>query len=240
MNPKLHSVFSFTYNSNAYYEDHTHDSHELIYFINGSGETRIDGNTYTYEGHHILLTPMGSKRDHTCFKDTDFICIRFHDDSLDVPAGLYKCDNRDVLPFFTILQKEATLKKYRYFDMCNHRICEILIHILRIENSDSREMNIYDLIRKIDDEALYNISIKEMAETVAYSYDRFRHKFKEITGKSPTNYLIDKRIEKACKMLLRSDLTCTDVSQLCGFSSPAQFSTLFKKRIGVSPKHYAK
>ena len=82
------------------------------------------------------------------------------------------------------------------------------------------------------------MTLQEMADEVSYSYDHFRHIFKSLTGKSPTDYLISKRVEYACELLSQEDLSCTEIAGICGFASSAQFSAVFKKKLGFSPKSY--
>ena len=73
-----------------------------------------------------------------------------------------------------------------------------------------------------------------------YAEDYIRAKFKEICDETPTEFLNRLRIEKACRMIeIYGDaLRITEISNKVGFSSPAYFSRVFKKRVGVSPKQY--
>lgn len=85
----------------------------------------------------------------------------------------------------------------------------------------------------------FSKSVREMAKYAGYSYDHFRHKFKKITGLPPSEYILNHRIENAASLLESEEYTCTEIAELCGFSSPSQFSVLFKKKMGISPKQYA-
>lgn len=77
------------------------------------------------------------------------------------------------------------------------------------------------------------------------SYVRFTSKyhllrlFKKYYGRTPKQYLIDKRIEKA-KELLKQGMTVTETCFDIGFESPCTFSTLFKRRTGQSPTEFQK
>ena len=63
--------------------------------------------------------------------------------------------------------------------------------------------------------------------------------FKKYYGQTPIQYLTDKRIEKA-KKLLNEGLNVTETCFDVGFESPSSFCTLFKNRVGVSPSKYKK
>lgn len=236
----LDSIFSFSYYSNFEIKDFSHYTHELIYFINGDGTTTINGQLYSYMPHNICFTHAGDLRDHFCNKETEYICIRFSGSSNEtaVESGVYSCKNDEIFLLFKQIQKEFIRKHISYFDICNLKISEILIHISRLQTNFNTDKNIYNLIKQIDATLLFNKSIQEMADYLNYSYDHFRHKFKSITGQSPTDYIINKRVENACELLQKREYTCTEIALICGFSSSAQFSSLFKKKMGLSPNQY--
>ena len=77
------------------------------------------------------------------------------------------------------------------------------------------------------------------------AYVRFTSKFhllrlfKKYYGQTPKQYLIEKRVEQA-KKLLKQGMAVRDVCFEVGFESPCSFSTLFKKRTGCSPAEYRK
>jgi len=63
--------------------------------------------------------------------------------------------------------------------------------------------------------------------------------FRRQTGKSPTEYLTDLRIERAKSLMeTRNDLLVRDVALLVGFNDPHYFSKLFRKMTGLLPSQY--
>ena len=63
--------------------------------------------------------------------------------------------------------------------------------------------------------------------------------FKKYYGQTPRQYLIDKRIEKA-KAYLKMGMSVTETCYAVGFESPSSFSTLFKKKMGLTPSDFQK
>ena len=63
--------------------------------------------------------------------------------------------------------------------------------------------------------------------------------FKEETGDTPINYLINVRMSQAKRLLKNTDLSIKQVSTEVGYEDSLYFSKLFKKNIGLSPSHYA-
>lgn len=83
-----------------------------------------------------------------------------------------------------------------------------------------------------------SLSVDTMAEKFGMSRTSFYNKVRGLTGCTPNDYLRDKRLEEAAKMLRENDLTVSEVSFETGFSSPQYFATIFKKKFGLSPTDY--
>ncbi|ASB48792.1 hybrid sensor histidine kinase/response regulator transcription factor [Alkalitalea saponilacus] len=60
-------------------------------------------------------------------------------------------------------------------------------------------------------------------------------KIKSLTDKSPSDFIKSVRLSRALELLQSRKLTITEVSEMCGFSSIAYFSTVFKKHFGKPP-----
>jgi AraC-like DNA-binding protein len=79
-----------------------------------------------------------------------------------------------------------------------------------------------------------------MAKAAGMSSKYFCYFFKEMTGKTPVEYLNGFRVEKASRKLLYSDLSVTEIAYLCGFNDLSYFIKTFKRQKGVSPAKFRK
>ena len=79
----------------------------------------------------------------------------------------------------------------------------------------------------------------ELAASMRYLHQRYSMPFKQVTGQTPLEYRTRIRIESAKQMLESGELSIAEIGEKIGFSSPAHFSTVFKKLVGISPKKYA-
>jgi len=89
----------------------------------------------------------------------------------------------------------------------------------------------------IDEHFADSIDLENIADEAYFSKFHFIRLFKSIYNKTPHQYLIQVRIEKA-KLLLSSDIPVTEVCFAVGISSMSSFSGLFKKLVGISPSQY--
>lgn len=55
-----------------------------------------------------------------------------------------------------------------------------------------------------------------------------------------SDFLIDLRLAKACKLILESDMTISEIGYKSGFNNLSNFNRLFKKYRGFSPKEFRK
>lgn len=80
--------------------------------------------------------------------------------------------------------------------------------------------------------------IGEVAGELNMSDSAFSHFFKKNAFRSFSSFLIDLRLGHACKLLLSSDFTVSQISNMSGFNNIANFNRLFKKYRNASPKEY--
>ena len=84
------------------------------------------------------------------------------------------------------------------------------------------------------------ISLEMVSATVNRSDAYVSYFFKNMTGKTPIEYLNEYRVEKACHKLRTTDASVTDIAFSCGFSDLSYFIKVFKNKVGVSPGKYRK
>ncbi len=82
------------------------------------------------------------------------------------------------------------------------------------------------------------ITIDELAKEVGISKEYLQKLFKQHEGISITAYMIDKKLEAACNMLIFSDRKISEIADYLHFGSVSHFSLVFKRKKGQSPKEY--
>ena len=85
-----------------------------------------------------------------------------------------------------------------------------------------------------------DISIEEYAQSRGLSVSWFLRNFKQMTMKSPMQYILAIRINNAVSLLETTDYNVTEISTIVGYENPLYFSRIFKKQKGVSPSEYRK
>jgi len=78
----------------------------------------------------------------------------------------------------------------------------------------------------------------ELAALVNLSESRFRHFFKQETGRTPTQFLRARRIERVEVLLCTTFLTIKQISTLVGLKGGSQLVREFRKVYGMTPTAY--
>lgn len=85
-----------------------------------------------------------------------------------------------------------------------------------------------------------DISLDSLARNLAISKNYLCKIFRDGTGKTPIEYLIELRMEDARKRLIQSNDAVSDIARTVGYRDPLYFSKEFRKKYGKSPVQYRK
>ena len=85
-----------------------------------------------------------------------------------------------------------------------------------------------------------NLSLDDLAGVAGVSPFHFARAFKQATGLSPLQYVLEQRLSSAREALATSKSSLADIAYDVGFSSQAHMTDVFKKRLGVTPGRYRK
>jgi AraC-like DNA-binding protein len=80
--------------------------------------------------------------------------------------------------------------------------------------------------------------IAELAGRCGMGPQWFSKRFRSRFGKSPAQYLIERRIAVAAQRLVHEDVGIEPLAEACGFTDRAHFSRAFTRRMGQSPGRY--
>ena len=84
------------------------------------------------------------------------------------------------------------------------------------------------------------ITLEDCAKQANLSNVYFHKLFTEIMGKTPHDYLIDRRMSEAMDMLVYTEYELSRIAYECGFGSQSYFNSVFKEKTGLTPREYRK
>lgn len=84
------------------------------------------------------------------------------------------------------------------------------------------------------------LSVADLCDAVHLSNTHVNRKLKALTGKTPSQFIREIRLQKALELLQTTDDTISEIAYQVGFNDPNYFSRSFSEEFGVSPKETRK
>ena len=94
------------------------------------------------------------------------------------------------------------------------------------------------VLRRVNQELVQPVSIKELAEYSGLSASHLRWRFRQEMGMPLGEYLIRQRLTGARRLLEETTLPIGEIARRCGYGSIYAFSRFFSREAGVSPRAY--
>ena len=103
---------------------------------------------------------------------------------------------------------------------------------------DLRQQFRTDITSTVEDNIMNSLSLNQLAVLSGRSLSSFRRDFLAIYNMPPSQWIRQRRLDKARELLLNTTMTITDVCYTLGFENLAHFSRLFKSCFGHSPTEF--
>lgn len=90
----------------------------------------------------------------------------------------------------------------------------------------------------IDKHYMEPITLQSMGEALHISPYYLSHVFKQMSGYSPVQYLLRRRIGEAQTLLITTDLSITRIAEMVGYDTQSYFNLQFTKNVGMPPNKF--
>ena len=107
--------------------------------------------------------------------------------------------------------------------------------MLRREVADSGAVYSGEITALLEKGWIHRISVQVLAKEAGMSERSFRDAVHRITGRSPKDYMLKRRMETAMELLQTTTKSVTQVSAELGYDNPFYFSRAFKACYGFPP-----
>lgn len=224
----------------CYIPFHAHKYYELVYYPYGSGVTNLGEHAYHFGPNTFAIITPDTEHDELHLTNSEVICLGFSC-AHELPELFCRDDSMKIQTIVKEILKESSNQAFDYQNMMIAKMNELYIQLLRLQRPKSAApKNFEHIINYINENFHEKIQLTTFAKQLNISYDYFQHKFKSLTGYSPQQFLLNRRLDAAKELLSSGNLSCTEIAYRCGFSTPAQFSMLFKQKHGYSPLSFKK
>ncbi len=225
----------------------------FFYCIEGKGYIEVESREYEINAGEAFCIPMW--KPHYYYADeTDpwsILWVHFKGEDIkyypldDCEKIVFNSDfatNRMMLLFdllFRVLTKSYTLGNFIYIS----QVLSIILgetYMREKTSDDNRDQNqtISDIIKYMSFRLNQRITLEELSESFKISKSNINELFIKYTKKTPIDFFICMKIDRACKLLKSTDMKIYQVAIEVGYSDPYFFSRIFKHVVGLSPKKY--
>lgn len=224
------------FNKDAYGRDY----HALSYRTKGDSVFTAKNIEYKVSSGDLVFVPSNLNYNLNAKKES-LICIHFTADNLpsNEILALSPSDKKSFETLFNAMYNCWSEKKPGYIAETTSYFYKILakIQLQQSELPYTENKAIRSALEYIHENFTdYSLSVSKVSEKVFLSESHFRKLFREICGTSPLEYINELRITYALELLGSGYYKICEVAEKCGFSDSKYFSTVIKKKTGLSPK----
>ncbi|BBH19147.1 AraC family transcriptional regulator [Paenibacillus baekrokdamisoli] len=165
---------------------------------------------------------------------------------INFPVTANASDPHKYLQLFRELVLASQEKQLTYPIEARALMLQILKYLIRdcktkegIEKEHSHKIEMMRAIQYMYDHYQEDLNVHDLSHSLALSTNYFRTLFKEATGKTPLEFHTHIRMDKAKEYLKKKKHSIGEICDLVGYNNIYNFSRIFKKAEGISPKFYA-
>lgn len=237
---------------------HSHPFCEIMYVLSGSGMVTVNESEYEVEqGDIIVYNPDTMHSEYTTgdvgielafFGITNFKIGNLPSDYIldeNTSPVIHTGDFAQEYEFyFMSLVKEVAWDK-PYNEIISKYLARlIMIGVLRLANISEAKFVTNGIFTRIHNYLNTHYaeieSMDQVCDELKISKYYLSHVFKKYMGKPPMQYVTAKRISYAKKLLEETDISATEIGEMCGYSDHVLFFKAFKKQEGMTPITFRK
>lgn len=209
----------------------------IIHYVeSGKGEVLKDGHLYPVKAGEAFIIRPGEVAIYTADTEDPWV---YHWIAFDgkLSEKFYELDHVFSFPRGITREMFDTDGK----QLVEYRVAELLFKLFVELFSNKKKHHHY--ISRVEDHIksayMYPLRVEDIAKKMNLDRHYLARIFKEKTGVSISNYIINVRIEEA-KNYLRQGFSVDETARMCGYEDASNFSKLFKREVGISPAYWKK
>ena len=241
---------------------HAHaDAVELILICSGSSEYLIHDKKVVIKAGDLLVYNAGVVHDEVSGSDMEVGSYCVGDGGLHMPglrpnalipdeAGYVFPTGRyfeDMKELFVMMFRNLAAGEPHAELFCTSLLHALLVSVLTVtegvgetrENPADEPHILGSRIKDyIDRHYMEPITLQSMGEALRISPYYLSHVFKQMSGYSPVQYLLRRRIGEAQTLLITTELSVARIAEMVGYDSQSYFNLQFTKNVGMPPSRY--
>ncbi len=247
---------------------HWHEALEFDYVVSGSVKVSTPGQTQTFsagEGFFLnsnVLTAMVNGDDciidshlfHSVFLaghfksvfETKYLSPVLQNRNLELlPIRGQTPEERELLQKLRLLSRLQDTPDVEF--QTRNLLSEIWLLLLQVLESTrlkaaptKNQDRMLTMMTFIQEHYAEKLTLEDIADSAAVSTRECLRCFRAAIRQSPMEYLIDYRVQAACRLLEKTALSITEIAMETGWGNSSYFSKMFRRACGKTPNEYRK
>ena len=251
----------------SFYKEHFHDDYQLIFTVKGCVEFLFGNKTFVADANSIVF--ISNLENHTVSVMTEeweryylTMSVRMVEETIADSQLLSVFKNRpvsfcnvfqiqpiaeEITALFRLMHDEVNRTPNEYSERyVRHILNLIFLSIYRNNHHqfpilrESVKSQVYDIQKHLDHHYNETLSLQDLCKDFYISFSYLSRCFKELTGYSPKQYIMIRRLSHARSLIITTDLSISDVAYKSGFGDVNNFIRHFKMQYGLTPTHLRK
>ncbi|WP_242875917.1 helix-turn-helix domain-containing protein [Cellulosilyticum sp. I15G10I2] len=243
---------------------HFHNFIEIGYCHEGTGEVIVDNQSFRFEPNMFTIIPPNLSHTTYSDKGTEGYWEWMYFDIEKYLNNTYKDDAAFIQKLLTQIYRKALLlhakdhivldnilrniiremqtKDTYYQESVKGYMQAFIVELLRLDDHEEKAkrtkqkaVQISAALDYVGENYREEIKISQLADACNMSESHFRRLFLESMNMKPVDYINLIRVQKACELIKKSQISMEDVAYKVGFTTVSTFNRNFKNLVGTSP-----
>lgn len=251
----------FTNGRQLYTKAHSHAFYEANFVAKGGFDQIVNNKRISCRKNSLLLLrPNDTHKIISQLPNTNIISLSIKSDHLmtfSQAYGSFICSliNDPAFPPFVEFDPLAskyindsnstlTISDHEEKEMYYNLILGEIFHSIAVQHNlrnitstrfSQAAATLYSALEQMNDQKNIAEGIPALQRISGYSKSQLCRLMKKYLGKTPREYVINKRINLSYNLVMHTCLSIADISEKSGFSSESHFISVFKKEFGITP-----
>ena len=246
--------------------EHKLDCYKMIFFRCASGMLRIEESTYPLQKGAVFIIPPFVAHQLTTSEETEYVDLAVSMEYMNGPMHHRNCSFLGLDPAF---EKSFGFSLYPDADLCTQveswlermllaqqrneedlpllfglEFPALLLRLRRAsrspEHARSEKVPLPVIKDYLNDHFTENVTLESIAKKYSYSPSYLSRMFKEKEGFGFKEYLLQLRVEYACRLLRDGRWSANEISLMAGFSNKTFFYRCFRQKVQMTPNQFRK
>ncbi|MEL6117687.1 AraC family transcriptional regulator [Photobacterium sp. SP02] len=226
---------------------HDHDYHQLVIAYQGSAEFEINGRGGRVDPFHGCLVPGGDVHFYEGIGDNSHII-------LDIPLDILQSGTQQLFEAGRYFEVDAGLRfllafiyreadTWQYYPSAADGITTTLLsslhqrmfHGYRFHQLPQGKLDLIAIDDYISKHIHEPLSTSRLAAYCNVSAGHFHELFRQLSGKTPGQYLFEVRMKHAKQLIMDTNIPLIEIAEMVGFSSQSALTHAFRRFYKATP-----